>query len=295
MFELASASTAVSRKHPPSAAIPAMHIESPTETGKMKAFVCVYLHNDPPKNAFCATQASAHADPVLKSFLAAYGQQNSVLDWGDDPGFFAASAIFGNPAKASWGVYRRDVRCQLVSGDFILWFCARKDPMTKGSVDYYFVGCTTVAETITRVDLWTNPKYQPYQSFYNTLARPSGSELIRHETIHPFHADWERRAEASYVLFDACPLLSAVNLSKPLLVATKHAGAPLETWLSPSNSKVAQIESAIFTNLGIYRRLRTSNRQQPHRQIALHNAPIFPTQDRITTLTVLRQTVLSLV
>lgn len=262
----------------------------------MKAFVCVYLHNDPPPNALRLTQASAQKDRVLQRFLAAYGQPNSVLDWGDDPGFFAASAIFGNPAKASWGVCRRDVRCQLASGDFILWFCARKNLMTKGSVDYYFVGCTTVAETITRVDLWTNPKYQPYQSFYNTLARPSGSGLIQHETIHPHHDDdWERRAKASYVLFDACPSLSAVNLSDPILVATKRAGDPRETWLSPSNSRVAQIESAIFSNLKISRRLRTSNRQQPHRQTALHNAPIFLSKDRITTLIALRQAVLSLV
>lgn len=118
----------------------------------MKAFVCVYLHNEPSKKAKTLTQAAAVTDPNLRQFLVDYSQPNAFWDWGDDPGFYSASRILDSPLKASWGVCRRDVRIQLKSGDFIVWFCARTDSNTK-TVNYYFVGCTTVAETIDRITL----------------------------------------------------------------------------------------------------------------------------------------------
>jgi hypothetical protein len=191
-------------------------------------------------------------------------------------------------------VCRRDVRIQLKSGDFIVWFCARTDSNTK-TVNYYFVGCTTVAETIDRITLWTDPKYRDYRDFYNTLARPDGGVLVQHEIIHPFHADWARRATAPYILFDNDDSLSAVNLSNPTLVATKNVGNWQETWLSSSDQKVATLEDALFNSLCITRRLRTSHPRQPHRQIRLHHAPVMTDQDRSERLEKLRETILPLV
>lgn len=238
--------------------------------------------------------AAARTDPRLQQFMTGYRQPNSYFDWGDDPGFFAASQILGNSSKASWGVCRRDVRSQLRPGDFIIWFCAHSQPKRSGHWDYYFVGCTTVAETIDRFQLWTLPKHRPYQDFYNTLARPHGSTLIQHETFHDYHVDWQRRASAPYVLFNGCPSLSAVNLTNPTLVATGTTGT-LEVWQSPQNPKVAQIEAIIFTGLQITRRLRTTHPQRPHRHIALHNAPAISQHNRVALLSKLRSSILALV
>lgn len=237
---------------------------------------------------------AAHTDPRLQQFMNGYRQPTSFFDWGDDPGFFAANQILGNPSKASWGVCRRDVRNQLHHGDFVIWFCARSQPNRIGYWDYYLVGCTTVAQTIDRFQLWGLPQYRPYQDFYNTLARPQGGTLVQHETFHAYHADWQHRATAPYVIFDGCPSLSTVNLTNPTHVATGTAGAA-ELWLSPQNAKVAQIEATIFTSLRITRRLRTTHPQRPHRHIALHNAPAVPQQNRVTFLSNLRTSILALI
>jgi len=260
----------------------------------MKAFVCVYRHSNPSPSEWKNTLTAASANPRLQQFMNGYTLPSSYFDWGDDPGFFAASQIFGNPSRSSWGVCRHDVRTQLHPGDFVIWFCARSLPDRSGYWGYYFVGCTTVAETIDRFQLWSHPPYRPYQDFYNTLARPHNGTLIQHETFHPYHSDWQHRASAPYVLFDGCPSLSAVNLTDPTLVATGTAGAS-EVWLSTQNPRVAQIEATIFTGLRITRRLRTTNPFQPHRHIALHKAPAVYPSARVPFLSKLRTAVLSLV
>lgn len=260
----------------------------------MKAFICVYRHSDPSPSEWNNTMTAACTDPRLQQFMNGYRQPSSFYDWGDDPGFFAASQILGNPSEASWGVCRRDVRSQLSPGDFVVWFCTRSQPNRTGYWDYYFVGCTTVAHTIDRFQLWSLPHYLPYQSFYNTLARPHGGALIQHETFHDYHDDWQYRAAAPYIIFDGSPSLSAVNLTNPAHVATGTAGTS-EVWLSPQNPKVAQIEATIFTTLQVTRRLRTSHPQRPHRHIALHNAPAVPLQNRDTFLANLRTSILALV
>jgi hypothetical protein len=259
----------------------------------MKAFVCVYRHSVPSPNARSKTVAAALTTPCLNSYLSSYSLPNSFLDWGDDPSFFAAPQILGSASSASWGVCRRDVRAQLRQGDFVIWFCARPQSNQTGNWDYYLVGCTTVKDTCNRYALWTDPKYAPYRDFFNTLARPNGSALIQHEMIHDFHNDWKNRITADYIIFDGCPSLSAVNLASPTLVATGSAGAA-EAWLR-SNRKVLNIENMIFTNLGISRRLRTKNRQQPHRHIALHKAPVILKGNPGVLLSNLRRSVLALV
>lgn len=260
----------------------------------MKAFVCVYRHSNPSLAQWNRTMLSAQADPRLKRFFYGYHQPDSYFDWGDDPAFFAASELFGNPSRASWGVCRRDVRSQLHIGDFVIWFCARSLADRVGCWDYYFIGCTTVAHTIDRFELWGIPEYRPYQAFYNTLARPHGAGLVRHETFHDYHEDWQRRATAPYVIFDGSPSLSVVNLTSPTLVATGTTGA-LETWQSTQSKKVAKIETTIFSDLQITRRLRTTHPQRPHRHIALHNAPGVPQQDRAAFLSKLRTSLIALV
>jgi hypothetical protein len=53
-----------------------------------------------------------------------------------------------------------------------------------------------------RARLWTDAAYVPYRKFYNVLDRVEGGHLVHHEKIHPHHDDWERRADAPYVVFD---------------------------------------------------------------------------------------------
>lgn len=117
---------------------------------------------------------------------------------------------------------------------------------------------------------------------------------MQHETFHRYHDDWLKRASAGYVIFDPSPRLTAINVTDPLLVATKTPESAVEVWRSDSE-RVKQVEAAIFTSLGITRRLRTRNRQRPHRQIALHRAPGLGNAARETALQRLRETILELV
>jgi hypothetical protein len=193
---------------------------------------------------------AAEHDPLLRAFLDGYYE--SYYDWGDDPSFFAAQQLLGDVRKASWGVCRPDVRETLVEGDLLVFFCGSQDEHWR----YYFVGFGTVGKLVERADLWTNPRYASYRKFYNVLARPDGGDLIQCETFHDFHGDWQRRAEAPYVIFEAAN--SAFNLGSPHLVAIwDKATKPPETWAGDARSR--EIERLLFVERGIDdRRLRTS-------------------------------------
>lgn len=240
------------------------------------------------------TREASLGDPVLAKFLIRYQEATCFFDWGDDPSFFAATEILGDTRAASWGVCRRDVRARLSAGDFVLWFCAKQDP---GQLDrwlYFFVGCSTAGEVLSRQELWGDTRFSAYTRFYNVLAKPADGGLLQHETFHRYHDDWLKRASAGYVIFDPSPRVTAINVTDPLLVATKAAESDVEVWRCDSE-RVRQVEAAIFTSLGITRRLRTRNRQRPHRQIALHQAPGLEGAACEAALQRLRQTILSLV
>jgi hypothetical protein len=240
------------------------------------------------------THEASLGDPVLSKFLTRYQAPDCFYDWGDDPSFFAAGEILGDAGAASWGVCRRDVRARLSAGDFVIWFCAKQDP---GQLDrwlYFFVGCSTAGEVLSRRELWEDLRFSAYTTFYNVLAKPGNGVLVQHETFHRYHDDWLRRANAGYVIFDPRPRVTGINVTDPLLVATKTPESAVEIWRSDSE-RVRQVEAAIFTSLGITRRLRTRNRQRPHRQIALHRAPGLGNAARDVALQRLRETILGLV
>ncbi|MEX2385614.1 MAG: hypothetical protein WEB59_13675 [Thermoanaerobaculia bacterium] len=260
----------------------------------MRAYVCVYRHSVPSHRDWRMTREASLGDPVLAKFLIRYQEATCFFDWGDDPSFFAATEILGDTRAASWGVCRRDVRARLSAGDFVLWFCAKQDP---GQLDrwlYFFVGCSTAGEVLSRQELWGDTRFSAYTRFYNVLAKPADGGLLQHETFHRYHDDWLKRASAGYVIFDPSPRVTAINVTDPLLVATKAAESDVEVWRCDSE-RVRQVEAAIFTSLGITRRLRTRNRQRPHRQIALHQAPGLEGAACEAALQRLRQTILSLV
>jgi hypothetical protein len=121
-----------------------------------------------------------------------------------------------------------------------------------------------------------------------------GDELVQHETFFDYHPDWERRAAAGYVLFDSSPTLTKINVVKPLIVAEKNHNSLVEKWLS-GNRRVRRLEKALFADLGITRRLRTTNVQRAHRHIALHDAPQIELANRRDTLERLRGQLLELV
>jgi hypothetical protein len=235
----------------------------------MRAFVCVYLHREPSRSEFAKTEEASDQDPLLARFLKTYKQPGSFWDWGDDPSFFAATEILKDVRAASWGVCRRDVRAVLGPDDFIVWFCARRDA---ARLLYFFIGVTTVFWTISRKQLWSDNQFSAYRKFYNTLAKPVDGKLVQVETFHRFHSDWRNRAGAPYIIFDPAPKKTAVNVTAPLLVAEKLQDQPLEIW-SRNPHRAQRLRTSLFDDLGIGRRLRTRNRQQPHRHIALHRAP----------------------
>jgi hypothetical protein len=163
----------------------------------VKAYICTYLHRCPKVREWRLTKTLADTDPLLSKFLNGYGE--NFWDWGDDPSFFAAEHRLGDVRRASWGVCRADVRKALSVGDLVVFFCARD----AGSVwRYHFVGFGIVKALISRNQLWTNPSYPDYRSFYNVLARLENGQLVQNETFHKYHLDWQHRAKAPYVIFD---------------------------------------------------------------------------------------------
>ena len=67
----------------------------------MKGFICVYLHPKPNSQALIETKLVANNNGNLKQYLSEYGNPDCFYDWGDDPGFFSATKIFGRPEFAS--------------------------------------------------------------------------------------------------------------------------------------------------------------------------------------------------
>lgn len=237
--------------------------------GSMQMFVCVYRHSRPKVAELRKTAEAATHDNLLQEFLACYEDENNYYDWGDDPGFFAASKLIGDPCAASWGVCRRDVRRQLRVGDTVIWLCA-KEGKVHGTWHYYFVGFSTVAHAISREELWLNHKFAQYHRCYNVLAKLENGVLCQKETFHDYHDDWAKRAAAPYVIFNRDAAMTRSNLKNPLHVADKTPHDPLEVWRTSRDSRVRELREALFGRLQIDRGLRTTHPQMAHRHIALH-------------------------
>jgi hypothetical protein len=236
----------------------------------MKAFICVYQHPIPIRGAWKRTEVAAIDDPHLREFLDRYHEDDFFYDWGDDPAFFAATKQLGNPCTASWGVCRPDVRKQLSVGDFIVWVCARSKTRTHGEIDYFYIGVTTVNEIIDRTSLWKKDAYSRYCSFYNVLAFAGEEGFSQRETFHDYHKDWEHRARAPYILFDANQEVSRVELTNPTRVAVRDPGALQERWLTEDDPLIARIEQTMLLDIGCTRRLRIPSLMNAHRHIPLH-------------------------
>jgi len=236
----------------------------------MKAFVCVYQHPNPDNRDWAETYEVAREDALLRKFLDQYYDAACFYDWGDDPSLFCARYKLGDARAASWGVCRPDVRRQLRTGDFVVWFCAKADRANSQQLTYAFVGCSTVLRAITRFDLWLGASNSRYRSFYNVLASVHSGKLQQNETFREFHDNWEHRASVAYILFDPDPARSGVSPESPLLVADRAPGTKHEVWRSNFDAEVAELERLPFVENGIQRRLRTTNPRIPHRQIALH-------------------------
>lgn len=203
-------------------------------------------------------QRSAGRNPLLAEYLVDYQQPGSVLDWGDDPGFFCADHQFGDPSRASWGVCRPDVRSRLMPGDYVVFFCAVQD---LPQWHYFWVGVATMERGVSRQQLWSDPACTPYRSFFNTLAVARAGQLVNCE-VFAEHTDWARRCSAPYWLFDKS--LSAINTRTPQHVAT-YSGTrgTVETWRSREDARVRRLSSVLFP-VGARRQLRTTNLQRAH-------------------------------
>jgi hypothetical protein len=194
--------------------------------------------------------------------LQAYARPDAFLDWGDDPALYSASEICGDVRLASWGVCRRDLRANLKAGDVVLFFCAVR---LSESWSYHLVGFETVMAVISRRDIWGSLLYARYRGYFNVLARPEGAGWAQAEVFHPWHSDWERRM-ANYVLFDPDPEKTTFRMFGAPKVATYQDGEGVpEKW---SKSKLAQsVESLVFSNPQVTRRLRTSRIGFAHRHL----------------------------
>jgi hypothetical protein len=150
----------------------------------------------------------------------------------------------------------------------VIWFCA-KESEERDSWRYFFIGLCTVAQSISRLDLWQNPAFEAYRRFYNVLAKLEDGVLQQSETFHRYHDDWMRRADAPYVVFR--PEESWVNLKNPLHVADKESTSAVEVWRSGWDDRVRDLERILFEQYSITRRLRTTHPQIAHPHVAVHH------------------------
>ena len=228
----------------------------------VNAYLCTYCHKKPRPGDLRRTRGAAEGNRLLRKFLEGYDR--SYYDWGDAPSFFAAQHLLGDVQKASWGVCRPDVRSVVGTGDVVVLFCARQEEERVWR--YYFVGFGVVRETVApRACLWTCPTYAKYRDFYNVLVGAHGGHL---EMIHPYHDDWQPRADAPYVIFDGP--LSSFNLSSPHCVATWDGRSIPEKWNSDSDPSSKEIERTLFD--GIKRRLWTAKSGFCHAKLNLVRA-----------------------
>ena len=218
-------------------------------------------------------RAAAVNNPSLDRFLQRYDEPDCFYDWGDDPSFFSATESLGDVRQASWGVCRRDVRARLISGDYIVFFCARA--ISAGLWHYFYIGVATLDRDVDHRTIWEDDRYKPYRTFFNVLARPGHAGLEHFETFS-LHDDWLRRAEAPYWLFD--PVQSRFNLNTPAYVAsfdrTRNA---IEQWRDERDSVGETVYALLFPASGRRLGLRATNLQISHPPINLSRQ--LPTTD----------------
>jgi len=205
-------------------------------------------------------------NPIVRDFLGLYAQVGSCLDWGDDPAFFSANYFLGDLGLATWGVCRARLRSNLRRGDFVVFFCAKPNPVAKPRCTYYFVGVGTITDVISREQLLSEHQYSQYRPFLNVLVKPDGQRLVRHEYFHPGHpTDWQKRL-AAYVLFGTP--LTFFNVTNPPHVATYNGSLP-EEWCSRTSLIAERLERLLFGFEGIGRKLRTSHSRHAHAHLNL--------------------------
>lgn len=207
-------------------------------------------------------------------------------DIGDDPSFFA-SQYTGSPI--TWGICRRDVRSAIEPGDWVAFFSATRDSISRTTL-YRFAAVMKVAIKIDQPSIFiSHPEYCDY---LNLLVRPKGRGWVHHEAGVPpkeWHADWlwrisdgklrkdeVLRLQNKFVAGTALPISvgknyvifesdQAVVAATPPVVADHHVGAPREMWHSDDASQ--QIHMLTFGSSK--RGLRINNQQRPHRHANL--------------------------
>jgi hypothetical protein len=234
----------------------------------MKAFICVYRQPIVSPKIRRQVETAAMHQPLLQTFLNRYGQPNCFYDWGDDPAFFAATELLGNPSYASWGVCRPNVRRQLTHGDLVIFFCGRQLANTTTIWEYFYLGYGTVREAVERRRIWEDEEYHIYRFFFNLLVNyPDGVEA-HHEPFGEPHADWQKRSQSPYVMFETGQWTN-FNMINPLKVAIYDGQKGLvENWLS--DPLVKALRGSLFFNGRIDRNLRTKSHYRPQNHIALH-------------------------
>lgn len=246
----------------------------------MKAFIAVYQHSFRDNRVITQTSNRNKGNNFVKKYIDAFNDEESYLDWADDPSFFCAQEILGDVRRSSWGVCRRDVRNQLRPGDLVVFFCGKQNFNELKEWKYYFIGYGTVKETISRERIWEDKSYSQYCSFFNILARPTKGKLEQYELIGDGHDDWKKRITAPYIIFDSDPKKTNFNMKNPLLVALKSSGKVLEEW-NYEDTKVKTLRYLLFDQFGITRHLRTNNLQRAHRHIVIHNVKPVDKMDHI--------------
>jgi hypothetical protein len=251
----------------------------------MKAFIVVYQHSFRSDKLIQKTLDRNKGNLHVSNYVEEFKQDNSFLDWADDPSFYCSQDILGDLRQTSWGVCRRDVRNQLETGDLVVFFCGKQDIQERKRWKYYFIGFGTIKYTLYRKDIWGDEKYSPYRDFFNILAHPDNGVWVQYEPIGEGHDDWNYRLTAPYIIFDSDSHRTNFNLKNPINVAEKKPDKLLEDW-NCDDPKVKELKKILFDQFGIKRNLRTNSKQRPHRQIAIHRTnPIDKTAKLIVNLT----------
>lgn len=232
----------------------------------MKAFLCVYRHPIISLRDRQIVQENAANNPVLQSFLDDYFDPSSCYDWGDNPSFFQATKLLGDPRLASWGVCRPPVRPLLRRDDLVIFICGREGP-DRGSWDYCYVGYGTVQVSLQREEIWQNDQYAAYRPFFNIISRWENDQLIQYEVFERDHDTFENRCQAGYILFK--PEETDFNLVNPLPIARYDRGETAERWYT-NDPLVDRLQTALFLNGTIDRQLNSGTIGYSHVQIPIH-------------------------
>jgi hypothetical protein len=123
-------------------------------------------------------------------YLAPWSAGGWPFDIGDDPSFESSAQHTSSGGRLGWGVCRTDLRNRVVPGDLVVFIAAER-AQKEEERQYRLAGWATVAEKVSQVEVWEQPRLEPYRRYRNLLIAPgpNPADYLHHELDAPWHQD----------------------------------------------------------------------------------------------------------